>query len=112
MAKHMLLMLANPVEGHEDEFNRWYEERHVPDLLRVPGFKTAQRFVLSDVQRTPPPHPYRYLALYEIETDDLQMTISEMLKRAGTADMVISDALDTSRLGAVFRPITEKIGTI
>ena len=47
-------------EKWEEEFNRWYDQHHVPGLLAVPGFISATRFS----QLGP---PRRYLAVYEIE---------------------------------------------
>jgi len=45
--------------GHEEEFNRWYDEEHLPMLARVPGVLRARRFLASS--GTP-----RYLALYDL----------------------------------------------
>ena len=28
----------------EAEFNRWYNEEHVPERLAIPGFRKARRF--------------------------------------------------------------------
>jgi hypothetical protein len=52
----------------EDEFNRWYEEEHIPERLRYPGFHRAERFRSATV-------PQRYLALYHI--DDPERVVSE-----------------------------------
>ncbi|MFY9648947.1 MAG: hypothetical protein WAK83_05560 [Trebonia sp.] len=38
------LVYSNPVPGMEDEFNEWYSSRHVHEILRVPGYLSAQRF--------------------------------------------------------------------
>jgi hypothetical protein len=38
------LVYSNPVPGMEDEFNEWYSGRHVHEILRVPGYLSAQRF--------------------------------------------------------------------
>lgn len=70
MTSHRLLAFTNPVAGREDEFNRWYDERHVPDLLAVPGIVSAQRFALTDATGEGKP-AWSYLALYELETDHL-----------------------------------------
>ncbi|APT59726.1 MAG: hypothetical protein DI532_22750 [Azospirillum brasilense] len=43
----------------EAEFNRWYEEEHIPDLLGCPGWLSARRFVSDDGGP-------RYAAVYEI----------------------------------------------
>lgn len=51
-----------PVE-HEAEFNRWYDEEHLPMLARVPGVLAARRFRAS--AGTP-----RYVALYDLADPD------------------------------------------
>jgi len=81
----------------------WFRLRR----LRIPGIIAAQRFKLSDVQRNPS-LPWRYLALYEIETDDLNQTVTALKERAGTSAMVLSDAVAES-IGWFFRPITPKV---
>lgn len=40
----VLLVLNDVVEGFEEEFNRWYQQQHVPERLGVPGFNTARRY--------------------------------------------------------------------
>ena len=109
MKKHVFVVLTNPVEGREDEYNEWYSGVHLNDVLKVPGIVSAQRFMLSDVQRDTPPLPYRYLALYEIETDNLNHTLAVLGERAGTAAMIISDAVGTQRAGWIFQPITPRV---
>ena len=100
---------TNPIEGQEDAFNAWYSDVHLKDVLKVPGIVAAQRFKLSDVQRDQPPFPWRYLALYEIETDDLNHTLAALRERAGTSAMVISAAVAPDRVGWFFQPITSKL---
>jgi len=110
MAKYTFVVLTNPVAGKEDEYNRWYNENHIPDVLNVPGFVSGHRFCLADHQMGFGPAKHKYLALYEIETDDLAGTIKELRGRNGTADIVPSDAIDTSDVGAfIFKPVAEKV---
>ena len=33
MARHLLLAMSNPVEGREADYDRWLDEKHIPDLL-------------------------------------------------------------------------------
>jgi hypothetical protein len=97
MGRYKLLVLTNAVKGRDDEFNRWYDNQHIPDALDVPGYVTAQRFHLADVQMAGAPHSqWRYLAIYEIETNDLKATMNESMSRAGTGRMPQSDAADHS----------------
>ena len=109
MEKHMFVVFTNAVEGQENIFNEWYTDVHLKDVLKVHGIVAAQRFELSDVQRDPPPFPWRYLALYEIETDDLNRTLASLRERAGTSAMVISDALAPERAAWFFKAITPKL---
>jgi hypothetical protein len=108
MAKHVFVVFSNPVEGREDDYNAWFTDVHLWDALKIPGIIAAQRFKLSDVQRNPPPYPWGYLALYEVETDDLNQTVTALKERAGTSAMVISDAL-AGGIGWFFQPITPKV---
>ena len=109
MARHHLLAFTNPVAGREDEFNRWYDERHVPDLLAVPGFVSAQRFALSDATGQGKPG-WTYLALYELETDDLPALMEEVRSRLGTDAIPVSDALDPNTpAGLIATALTARI---
>ena len=109
MAKYTFAVLTNPTPGNETEYNRWYNEQHIPDVLNVPGIVAAQRFRLADKQMGDK-NPYKYFAVYEVETDDLNKVISELKSRVGTAEMVMSDAIDIQNVGAFFfEPIIEKV---
>jgi hypothetical protein len=109
MAKYTFVVLTNPTDGREAEYNEWYNGQHIPDVLNVPGFVAAQRFRLADAQMSKD-NPHRYLALYEIETDDLPATLKEMQSRVGTDDMIMSDAIDLKNVGAyLFTPVAEKV---
>jgi len=48
---------------HDDEFNAWYNTEHLPDLLKLPGFLDAARYVA--VKGGP-----KYLAAYELASAD------------------------------------------
>ena len=91
---YYLLVFSNPVAGQEAEYNRWYSNQHQQDVVSVPGFKTAQRFVLSDVQlRQSKPLP-KYVIIYKIETDDLGSVYAEVKRRIETGVTLISPAYD------------------
>ncbi len=102
---YKFVVLTNAVEGRGGEFNDWYSGTHVPDVLAVPGIVKAARFELAEVQRSALPLPYRYLAIYEIETDDLQSVSDEIGKRAGTDAMILSSAMAQEKLAAIFKPL-------
>lgn len=49
----------------EEEFNRWYEEEHIPLLLQVPGVLSARRGVSNEGSP-------KYIAIYEHENINVQ----------------------------------------
>jgi hypothetical protein len=81
----------------EAEFNDWYDNVHLQDVVAVDGFVSAQRFRVVDVGEGPdrPAPAHRYLALYEADTDDIDAIAAELMARAGTDSMMISPALDS-----------------
>ena len=99
--KYKLLVFTSALDGRDDEFNAWYQQRHLPDVTTVPGFRAAQRFKLSKVlSKGAEAKPY--LSIYEIETDDLDATISDMRGRARTEIMPISTAMAPGTFGVVY----------
>jgi hypothetical protein len=111
MAKYTFIVLTNPVAGKEPEYNDWYNRHHIPDVLNVPGFVCAQRFRLAEAQfGGEVSNAHKYLALYEIETEDLSGTLKELRARGGTAEIVPSDAIDMKNVATfIFTPIAEKV---
>ncbi len=62
--QYIYVVEAELVPGADAEgWNRWYDEKHVPELLSVPGFMTANRFRDRD-------DPNRYLAAYGLDRPD------------------------------------------
>ena len=111
MAKYVFIVMTNPNEGKEEEYNEWYNQQHIPDVLNVPGFVSAQRFRLAEPQLGGEnSKAFKYLAIYDVETDDLAGTLKELRARGGTPAMVPSDALDTKNMGNfIFTPCAEKV---
>jgi hypothetical protein len=48
---------------HEEEFNAWYNEEHIPERLSIPGVRSAARY--QAVAGGP-----KYLACYELATPE------------------------------------------
>ena len=49
----------------EEEFNRWYDEEHIPRLLQVPGVRMAKRGRNTGIGP-------KYIAIYEHEHSEIQ----------------------------------------
>lgn len=106
MRQYSFVVISDAVPGREEEFNAWYNEQHLKDVLKVPGFVAAQRFKLAEDESK---LPGRYLAIYDIETNDPQAALAELVSRAGTPDMVMSETMDMSKVSAtLFAAIGEK----
>ena len=53
---------------HEAEFNRIYDEEHVPTILQVPGCKACTRYRLEHSAQA---DTAKYLALYELDSPEV-----------------------------------------
>lgn len=62
--------------AQEDDFNHWYDTKHVPERLAMPGFISGRRFASTE-------RPGRYLAIYEL--DDPAAALSEAYMKAARA---------------------------
>jgi len=64
-AKGLMLNMATVDPAHEEEFNRWYEAEHIPDVLRrFPQITKVRRYRQSDGEEP------RYLVMYEYTVAD------------------------------------------
>lgn len=64
----LLLVMMDVDPEHEAEFNRWYDEEHLPERLRCPGFRSARRYLATEGSP-------KYVAIYEL--DDVEVLDSE-----------------------------------
>jgi hypothetical protein len=79
MAKANVLVFTNCADpAREKEFNEWYDNTHVPDVLETPGFVGCTRYeMIGD----PGPGQGKFLAVYEVESDDLPSTMAGLQQR-------------------------------
>lgn len=105
MARHLMCVFSNPVSGREDEFNKWYDEVHIPEVLKFPAFMSGQRFKVCDTQPSGTEQPVtRYLCIYELEVDDIDAFIKMTSKAKGDEnsplDMKTMQRLFLSNVGS------------
>jgi hypothetical protein len=120
MAKHLMVVLSNSKPGKEDEFNHWYSDLHMLETInKLEGFASAQRFELATLPGAPDV-PYHYLAVYEIEGDNLETAYEQFRwQRQERAEAVadgrdpvvsVSDTLDPEFfLVGFFSAITDRV---
>ena len=56
----VLFSEMTPDVSWEEDFNDWYDREHIPLRMNVPGFCSAQRYVI--------PNTRNYLAVYEMQS--------------------------------------------
>lgn len=59
----LLLVMMDIAPEHEEDFNRWYDEEHVPERNALPGFLAGRRF--RAIEGGP-----KYLAIYEMDSPE------------------------------------------
>jgi len=78
IASHLFIVEATVPPGIEEDWNRWYNEVHLPEIGDCPGFLSAQRYVCEDASGR------RYVAIYELESPEA-IRSAEFAARRGWA---------------------------
>jgi len=106
MKRYSWVVLTNCTPGCEAAYDHWYDTIHLDDLLRVPGIVAARRGRKTDAQTelaedgalrvTVGVAPaFQFMAIYTIETDDPEAVLRDVVRRANTPDMMISEHMTT-----------------
>lgn len=106
MRRYKMIVLSCPAEGREAEYNDWYQNFHLGQVVNIRDIHSAQRFRLSRKMVEQESQPY--LAIYEIETDDIDAVVAEIKAAAGTERLQISDAISVDFTNAT---IYEEFGS-
>jgi hypothetical protein len=108
MAHGILLVLSEPVSEADDAaYNDWYDHTHLPEILALPGFVSARRFRMSEVQlpsqggleSVSQRFPSRYVATYEVEGPDLAVAAKALTE--ASSRLAFSPAMAYDRTIAV-----------
>jgi hypothetical protein len=105
--EYFFLVFSDPASpSQESEYNAWYDHQHLPDVLRVPGFLAAQRFVTVSASKnsTLP----KYLVIFVLRSKDLAATNEEIVRRLRAGITVRSSTMGTG-LGAFFEPLAGSV---
>lgn len=87
--RYLLEISSRGLPGREADYDLWYEETHLDEVLALPGFNACERF-----ERLAPDSRgvTELVALYEVEADDPQALLQSLF--AATPDMKLTDAID------------------
>jgi hypothetical protein len=74
VAKGLYVAFTSPAgEAADEEFNRWYSNHHLPEVLSLPGINSASRYRSLDDS---PSHAY--MVLYELSASDLRAVVARI----------------------------------
>jgi hypothetical protein len=62
----MLVVTVDIDPSQDEEFGKWYDEVHLPDILSCDGFVAAWRFRSPDSDQSP-----RYVSCYQINSKEV-----------------------------------------
>jgi hypothetical protein len=110
MKRYKMIVLTNAKPGRETDLNGWYVKQHVPDMLRITGFATAQLFQSVKAPDTPAAG-FGYYVEFHMETDDLGATLVELKARQNTPLLPFTDASEPEFYFGVYEPITPVVTT-
>ncbi len=96
MPHFKMIALTRPIESKEDEFNDWYQNYHLPEICAMPGVIGAQRYKQAAALQGGDER--NYLAVYDIETENLGAVLGAIGKASAQGKMTGTDAAD--RAGA------------
>jgi hypothetical protein len=87
-----LYVASRPVSPErEAEYNQWYDEVHLRDVCALPGFVAGRRYA-------PVGDDGPYVALYDVEADDLTSVMAGLMAAVSDGTVPISRALQTNPL--------------
>ena len=108
MTDHALLVtMTNPLPGREAEYQDWYANTHIVEMVAAPRVLSARLHTVTDART---PTKWRHCALYELEGDP-QAAMQAVFESGKTANRTPSTAGDTpSRLLAIATPRAPRQG--
>ncbi len=107
--KYKMIIFTNAVEGQDQDFNDWYQNTHLKQIVSIKSFKAAQRFRLITSIAPGGPEPSRYMAIYDIETDDIGASLKAMNDVAAGGQMPLPASMGKHVVGAVWEEFGEVV---
>ncbi|KAA9156736.1 hypothetical protein FPZ12_026545 [Amycolatopsis acidicola] len=75
------LVRSAPAAGREAGYHRWYDEVHLPEVLAIPGVRSARRYESGD----------EFLAVYVLDSPEVA---AEVGRRMRSGELAGSDAVE------------------
>ena len=107
--KYKMVVFSNAVEGRDKDFNDWYQNTHLKQIVSIKSFARAQRFRFHSNIIPGAADPARYMAIYDIETDDIGAALAGMGELAASGRMPLPDSMAQPIIGAVYEEFGEVV---
>lgn len=93
MPRGKLIVFNEPASPEvEEECNAWYDGDHLPQILAsVPTIKGAKRYRIAPGQNSSVPGAPRYLAIYDIEADNVIDAFTQLGQAVMDGKVVMTD---------------------
>jgi hypothetical protein len=82
--KYLFIAQCDCIDAtRENEVIEWLDNVHIPDVLATPGIVRAERYININSEENKRP---KYVAMYEIETDDIKKFETALHQTIGNAE--------------------------
>ena len=93
MADALMIAYSSAVPGRDAEYDRWYEENHVPDIrAAIPSITAVHRY--RQVDLTGGSDRIRYVAVYDLGDVDVATAAGQLAAAAAAGRLRPTDAMD------------------
>ena len=101
MPKGIMYLQTMPVSPDKDaDYNKWYNDTHLAEIVSVEGIVSARRFAPMDGNGP-------YIAIYELDCDDLDAVVQRLgeLGTSGKMSSLEFLSMDPPPIPRVYREI-------
>lgn len=96
--EHIFMALTNPVPGRAADYNEWYNEHHVKDIVQIDPYMSGRRFHRIAYNGH---SPYEYIAFYRFLGPEVKMH-KKLMDYIDTHDIAETDAYELNDLAWVY----------
>ena len=107
--KYKMIVFTSAVDGKDQDFNDWYQNTHLKQIVGIKSIVSAQRFRFAANIVPGSENPLPYLAIYDIESDDIAAVLRDMNELAASGRMPLPDSMGPKIIGAVYEEFGELV---
>lgn len=90
---HKMVVLAKAIPGKKEELAKWYDQKHLGDLLAVEGVASVERHDYMPLKGPEGLPQWDFLLIYELNVADPMVALANMAK----AQLELSDIMESTQ---------------